>query len=141
MLITGGMLHLNIKLDRKSGLTYATYARNALAKNWEVGRQNLLYWRGLDPMPIASTHRTRSTMCSIRRSYDQRQQTPFLVKYIGWQEPEWNDAANMENTTALDDWEAYKQANGIVIQSSLNTPRPNEPPHAGRRPRRRQGGG
>ena len=42
MLITGGMLHLNIKLDRKSGLIYATYARNVLAKNWEVGRLNLL---------------------------------------------------------------------------------------------------
>jgi len=42
MLIAEGMLHLNIKLDRKSGLIYTTYAQNALAKNWEVGRLNLL---------------------------------------------------------------------------------------------------
>ena len=75
------------------------------------------------------------------RRWGRGERHEFLVKYIGWQEPEWNDAVNMEDTTALDDWEAYKQTNGIVIQSSLNTPRPNEPPHAGGRPRRRQGGG
>lgn len=42
----------------------------------------------------------------------------YLVKWIGWQEPTWNDARNMEDTTALDDWETYKTTNG-----TLNTPK------------------
>lgn len=64
----------------------------------------------------------------------------YLVKWIGWQEPTWNDARNMEDATALDDWEAHKTANGIIIQSTLITP--DGPPHAGgRRSRRRRGGG
>lgn len=73
------------------------------------------------------------------RRWGRGERHEFLVKYIGWQEPEWNDARNMEDTMALDDWEAYKMTNGIVIQSTLNTP--NEPPHTGGRSRRRQGGG
>ena len=75
------------------------------------------------------------------RRWGRGERHEFLVKYVGWQEPEWNDAVNMEDTIALDDWESYKQANGIVVQSSLNTPRSNEPPNAGGRSRRRRGGG
>lgn len=73
------------------------------------------------------------------RRWGRGERHEFLVKYIGWQEPEWNDARNMEDTIALDDWETYKTMNGIVVQSALSIP--NEPPHAGGRSRRRRGRG
>lgn len=63
----------------------------------------------------------------------------YLVKWIGWQEPTWNDAWHMEDTSALDIWEAHKRANGITTQLTLNTP--GEPPHAGGRQTQRWRGG
>lgn len=43
----------------------------------------------------------------------------FLVKWVGYQTPTWNNAREMEETEALDEWEARKasQEGGIEAET------------------------